>query len=67
LFEDADPYGGVDGVCAKAADEAADVGWIGVVGMAAGVFGGVQDLVEQQGEEFQLGGAGGLGGILCLQ
>ena len=54
LAEDAGPDGGVVGGVGHAADEAADDGLAGVGGVAAGVAGLEEDVLEQVGEALEV-------------
>jgi len=58
LAEDAGPDGGVVGGVGHAANEAAEVGFAGVGGVAADVAGLRKDLTEQGGEAVEVGGVG---------
>ena len=60
LAEDAGPDGGVIRRVGHAADEAADDRLAGVGGVAAGVAGLEEDVLEEIGEAFEVAG-GGLG------
>jgi hypothetical protein len=58
LAEDAGPDGGVVGGVGHAADEAAEVGFAGVGGVAAGVARLREDVAEEGGEAVEGGGGG---------